>query len=97
MASPLGTLNRVDSWLEDFRKDLESIRVPTLVIHGDSDRIVPLEASGSRMPEFVPDAKLVVVQGGRHGLNWTHAKEVNRELLFFLSQLGGRDQLERTA
>ncbi len=85
-ASPKGTLDCVSAWLTDFRKDLARIDVPTLVIHGDDDRIVPLAASGQRTHELVKGSRLVVVKGAPHGLNWTHAKEMNRELLDFLGQ-----------
>jgi non-heme chloroperoxidase len=85
-ASPKGTLDCVSAWLTDFRGDLKRFDVPTLVIHGDQDRIVPLAASGKRVPEFAKSAKLVVVKGGPHGLTWTHADEVNRALLEFLAQ-----------
>ena len=86
-ASPKGTLDCVSAWLTDFRNDLKKIDVPTLVIHGDSDRILPLSATGKRTPEFVKGSKLVVVEGGPHGLTWTHAEKVNRELLNFLGQV----------
>ncbi len=85
-ASPKGTLDCVSAWLTDFRNDLKKIDVPTLVIHGDSDRILPLSATGKRTPQFVKGSKLVVVEGGPHGLTWTHAEKVNRELLNFLGQ-----------
>ena len=85
-ASPVGTLACVQEWLTDFREDLKRITVPTLVVHGDADRILPLAATGERTPEFVKGSRLVVVPGGPHGLNWTHAEEVNRELLAFLSK-----------
>jgi non-heme chloroperoxidase len=85
-ASPRGTIECVNAWLTDFRKDLKRIDVPTLVIHGDSDRIVPLAASGKRTAEMVKRSRLVVVEGGPHGLSWTHADQVNRELLNFLGQ-----------
>ena len=85
-ASPKGTLDCVSAWLTDFRNDLKKIDVPTLVIHGDSDRILPLSATGKRTPQFVKGSKLVVVEGGPHGLTWTHAEKVNRELLNFLEQ-----------
>jgi non-heme chloroperoxidase len=85
-ASPTGTLACVSAWLEDFRKDLKRIDVPTLVIHGDADRILPLSATGKRTPEFVKNSQLVVVPGGPHGLTWTHADAVNRALLAFLAQ-----------
>jgi pimeloyl-ACP methyl ester carboxylesterase len=85
-ASPKGTLDCVSAWLTDFRKDLASIDVPTLVIHGDSDRIVPLEVTGNRTAETIKDSRLVVIEGGPHGLTWTHADKVNRELLDFIGQ-----------
>lgn len=74
----------VDAWLEDFRADLKQITVPTLVIHGDDDKIVPLDNGGGRMPALIPSAKLHVVEGGPHGLIWTHAAEVNTAMLNFL-------------
>ena len=83
-ASPIGTLDCVQSWLTDFRDDFKRLDVPTLVVHGDADRIVPLNASGKRIPEFVNNCRVAVVEGAPHGLNWTHAEEVNRELLAFL-------------
>jgi non-heme chloroperoxidase len=85
-ASPRGTIDCVNAWLTDFRKDLKRIDIPTLVIHGESDRIVPLAASGKRTAEMVQQGRLVVVEGGPHGLTWTHADQVNRELLNFLGQ-----------
>lgn len=87
-ASPKGTLDCVSAWLIDFRKDLKRFDIPTLVIHGDADRILPLTATGKRTQEFVKGSKLVVVEGGPHGLNWTHADKVNRALLDFLAQSG---------
>jgi len=77
-------LTCVDAWLEDFRDDVKAIKVPTIVIHGDKDQIVPFEASGARMPKLVPTAKLHVVKDGPHGVLWTHAVDVNKALLAFL-------------
>lgn len=74
----------IDAWLEDFRADVKQIQVPTLVIHGDADATIPLQASGGRLPGLVPSAQLHVVEGGPHGLIWTHAAEVNKALLQFL-------------
>jgi non-heme chloroperoxidase len=83
-ASPTGTLKCVTAWLTDFRKDLAGIGIPVLTVHGGADRIVPLPASGKRMPEAVKGSELKVIEGGPHGLNWTHADELNRELVRFL-------------
>jgi pimeloyl-ACP methyl ester carboxylesterase len=77
-------LRCVDAWLEDFRGDLAKVKVPTLVIHGDKDQIVPLEVSGQRVPQFVKHARLHVVKDGSHGLTWTHATEVSKALLEFV-------------
>jgi pimeloyl-ACP methyl ester carboxylesterase len=85
-ASPKATLDCVQAWLTDFRQDLGRINVPTLVIHGDADRILPLAVTGTRIHHAVKGSRLAVVAGGPHGLNWTHAEEVNRELLAFLGE-----------
>ena len=88
-ASPKGTLDCVSAWVTDFRKDLQRIDVPALVVHGDDDRILPLAATATPAHEAITGSRLVVVQGGPHGLNWTHADEVNRELLKFVGQETG--------
>jgi pimeloyl-ACP methyl ester carboxylesterase len=83
-ASATASVACVPTWHEDFRHDVGRIDVPTLVIHGDSDRIVPLEAAGQRSAKLITGARLVVVKGGPHCITWTHADEVNAELLHFL-------------
>jgi non-heme chloroperoxidase len=83
-ASAKGSLDCVTAWYTDFRKDLPKIDVPTLVIHGDADRIVPIAASGELTAKAVKGARKVVIQGGPHGLTWTHADQVNKDLLAFL-------------
>jgi pimeloyl-ACP methyl ester carboxylesterase len=83
-ASSIATLDCVTAWLTDFRDDLSEIRIPALVVHGDADRIVPLPASGKRTHDLIEGSRLVVVNGAPHGLNWTHAAELNRALLDFL-------------
>ena len=70
----------------DFRADLTKVDVPTLVIHGDADAIVPLEVSGQRTAEAVADSTLVVVSGAPHGFNVSHADEFNSALLEFLAR-----------
>lgn len=84
-ASPKATLDCVGAWLEDFREDVGGIDVPTLIIHGTKDQIVPIDASGGRMPDLIEGATLVRVEGGPHGILWTHADEVNAALLDFLA------------
>jgi non-heme chloroperoxidase len=88
-ASPKGTLDCVSAWLTDFRKDLQRIDVPTLVIHGDADRILPIAATGTPLALIVKGARLVTIEGGPHGLTWTHAEKVNSELANFISQERG--------
>jgi len=83
-ASAKGTLDCVTAWGTDFRDDLARIDVPTLVIHGDADRILPIAATAIRTQKAVKGARLAVVKGGPHGVTWTHAEQVNRELLEFL-------------
>ena len=85
-ASATASLACVPTWLEDFRNDLKRIDVPTLVIHGDADRIVPLAASGQRTASLIKGARLVAIKDGPHAVNWTHADDVNRELVNFLGK-----------
>lgn len=70
----------------DFRGDLATITVPTLVIHGDSDAIVPFEGSGMLTHATIPGAELAVVPGAPHGLNVSHAEVFNRALIAFLAR-----------
>jgi len=85
-ASPTASLACVPTWHEDFRKDLTRVDVPTLVIHGDADRIVPIGTSGLRTSKLIKGARLLVVKDGPHCITWTHAEEVNAELLNFLGE-----------
>jgi non-heme chloroperoxidase len=85
-SSATASLVCVPTWHEDFRKDLARIDVPTLVIHGDADRILPITASGLRTHKLIKAARLVVVKGGPHCITWTHADEVNPELVNFLGE-----------
>lgn len=85
-ASPKGTLDCIHAFAyTDFRADLAKFKLPTLVIHGDSDAIVPLEVSGVRTHKAVPGSQLCVVRGGPHGFNLSHAAEFNKGLLDFLA------------
>jgi pimeloyl-ACP methyl ester carboxylesterase len=83
-ASGKASLACVATWGTDFRKDLSRVDVPTLVIHGDADRITPLAATATRTHKAVKGARLLVVEGGPHGLTATHADKVNPELVDFL-------------
>jgi pimeloyl-ACP methyl ester carboxylesterase len=83
-ASPIGTWACPPTWHTDFRQDLRKIDVPTLVVHGTADRILPIEATGARTHEMVKDSQYVVIADAPHGCLWTHADEVNRALLEFI-------------
>jgi non-heme chloroperoxidase len=74
----------VDTWLTDFRADLPKIDVPTLLVHGTADRILPYEATAKRLPGLIKDLKFVTVEGGPHNIAWTHSDEVNKALLDFV-------------
>jgi non-heme chloroperoxidase len=89
-ASATASFACVPTWHEDFRKDLTRIDVPTLVIHGDADRILPITASGLRTAKSIKGARLVVVKDGPHCVTWTHADEVNGELVDFLGKGVGK-------
>ena len=83
-ASAKGTLDCVTAWYTDFRKDLTRIDVPTMIIHGDADRILPITVTANPLAKTLKGARKVVIEGGPHGLIWTHADQVNAELVGFL-------------
>ena len=72
--------------LTDFRDDLYGITIPTLVLHGDADGIVPFEGSGKRTHEAIAHSELSVIAGGPHGVNVSHADEFNTALIDFLKK-----------
>jgi pimeloyl-ACP methyl ester carboxylesterase len=84
-SSPAASLACVGSWYTDFRNDVARVDVPTLVLHGDSDRIVPFQVSGARTARAIKGAELVVIKDGPHNFAWTHADETNGHLLRFLA------------
>jgi non-heme chloroperoxidase len=84
-ASPIGTLQCVDSWVEDFRQDIAKNTVPTLIIHGDADRILPPDATSRRQAKMIKHVTFAEIAGGPHGLCWTHADRVNAELVPFVA------------
>ncbi|TFD67779.1 alpha/beta fold hydrolase [Cryobacterium ruanii] len=87
LASPKGTLDSTAAFATtDFRDDLTRVTVPTLVIHGDSDTIVPFEVSGKRTHEAITESELVLIEDAPHGLTVTHKAEWNRHVLAFLAK-----------
>jgi non-heme chloroperoxidase len=83
--SPYASYVCVDAWLTDFRADLPKFDMPTLVMHGTEDRILPYESTAKRLPGLIKDLKLIAVEGGPHNIGWTHFDEVNTALLEFLA------------
>ena len=85
-SAPTAAYAVVPTWLEDFRGDVEAVResgLPTLILHGTGDRILPVDATGRRFRDLVPQAQYVEIEGAPHGLLRTHADEVNAALLPF--------------
>jgi non-heme chloroperoxidase len=89
-ASPYATWACPPGWLEDFTGDIPKIDVPTLILHGTADRILPIDGQGRRLHAALPSARYVEVDGGPHVMCVSHAPEVNRELLAFLSEQRGQ-------
>jgi len=86
VASPKATVDCVHAFSRtDFRDDLAKVTVPTLVIHGDSDNIVPIEVSGQRTAAALPGSVLVILEDGPHGILVSHPEEWNAAVLKFLS------------
>jgi non-heme chloroperoxidase len=69
----------------DFRADLDAIDVPTLVIHGDDDQVVPFEVGGKKSAARIKDAKLLVYPDAPHGITDTHKEQLSADLLEFLN------------
>ena len=86
-ASSKATLDCVDSFgLTDFREDLKQFDVPTLIVHGDDDEIVPIDIAGKKSKDLVKENTFEVIEGAPHGLIMTHKKEFNEILLRFLKK-----------
>jgi pimeloyl-ACP methyl ester carboxylesterase len=73
------------TWPTDFRADIDAITVPSLIVHGTADNILPIDKTGRKFAELLPDATYAEIEGAPHGLLWTHADEVNEHLLGFLA------------
>jgi len=84
-ASAIGTVACVDCWIEDFRKNITKNTVPTLILHGDADRILPPDATSRRQARMIKNVRFVELRGGPHGVLWTHAEQINSELVKFLA------------
>ena len=84
-SAPVAAYACVPAWLTDFRADVERIDVPSLILHGTADRILPIDATAREFRRRLPDARYVEIDGAPHGLLLTHAAEVNAALLAFLT------------
>ena len=88
-SAPVAAYAVVPTWIEDFRADVAAVReaaLPTLILQGTADRILPIDSTGRVFHASVPDAEYVEIDGAPHGLLWTHADEVNAALLAFVAQ-----------
>jgi pimeloyl-ACP methyl ester carboxylesterase len=87
-SAPVAAYAVVSSWIEDFRADADAVHAsgkPALILHGTADRILPIDATGRRFRDALPEAEYVEIEGAPHGLLWTHADDVTTVLLEFLS------------
>jgi peroxiredoxin len=83
-ASPIGTVECIRAFgTTDFRADLQKITIPTLVLHGSEDRIVPFEGSGKLTAATVAGSQLVVIEGAPHGMTATHGPQVSAAMVAF--------------
>ena len=98
VASHKATLDCANAFATtDFRNDLTQIHVPTLIIHGDSDKTVPIESSGELTANALPSAQFVVYEGEPHGLFFTQKDRLNEDLVAFITEgVPVREQVETT-
>jgi len=88
-SAPIAAYAVVPTWLEDFRGDVAKVRasgVPSIIVQGTADRILPIESSGRPFHAAFPESEYVEIEGAPHGFLWTHADEVNELLLGFLKK-----------
>ena len=85
-ASPHASVWAQPTWLTDFRADIPRIDVPTLIVHGTADNVLPIDATGRQFAKALPSAEYVELEGAPHGMLWTHGSEINQLLLDFLAK-----------
>lgn len=86
-ASPRATIQAAKAWAEtDFRSELKNVDVPTLIVHGDADHIVPKATSADLAAKGIENNTYETIAGGPHGLNLTHPDELNKILISFLKK-----------
>ncbi|PWB98245.1 alpha/beta fold hydrolase [Salinibacterium hongtaonis] len=84
--SPHASVAAPPTWVTDFRQDIPKIDVPTLIVHGTADQILPIESTGREFTKAMPSAEYHEIEGAPHGMLWTHADEVNAILVPFLGR-----------
>lgn len=85
-ASPRATLECAKSFsTTDFRDEMSSVNVPTLIIHGDEDKIVPIEISSEKAATLIPNNKFIVYEEAPHGLFYTERTRLNKDLIEFIN------------
>jgi non-heme chloroperoxidase len=83
-ASGHATIKCAEAWGgTDFRPELKNVTVPTLIVHGDADQIVPIKTAGEQAALGIDNSQYLVLEGAPHGLNVTHAEELNKVLVAF--------------
>lgn len=88
-SAPVAAYAVVPTWIEDFTADVAAVREtgkPALIVHGTSDNILPIDATGRAFSKAFPEAEYVEIEGAPHGMLWTHAEEVNAVLLSFVEK-----------
>lgn len=86
-ASPRATIQCAHSWYEtDFRKDARTINVPTLIVHGKADNVVPKETAGDQAAKLISNNQYEIMEGAPHGLVATHRDEFNKIFIDFLNK-----------
>lgn len=86
-ASPRATIQTALAWMNtDFRSELKNVTVPTLIVHGDADKTVPKATSADQAAKGIADNTYEIIKGAPHGLNITHADELNKILMSFLKK-----------
>jgi len=85
LASPIATIECAKAFSStDFRADVVKINVPTLIIHGDADKTVPIAPTGNRSANLIPGAKYIIYEGAPHGLWFTEKERLNQDLVDFI-------------
>ena len=98
-ASQRSTVKCAESFAQtDFRDDIKAISLPTLIIHGDDDKTVPIEVSSNRTANMIPNSQYVVYEGAPHGLFYTHKDRLNQDLINFITSTDGfySENVQRT-